>query len=203
MFAPSRQSDLAFQNWWARFERLGASPSAAIALMRMNSQIDITDIVPTIRVPTLVIHRTDDVTINVEGGRFRAKHIPGARYAELKGTDHIPCVGENAEEIADLIEEFLTGPDSDVSAGVPDASFTEIAGVDRALQLGWARCWRDLPDGTYAAARRADRFRGPRDRSAASACSPPSMVRLGHPARRRSAKPRADLGSRFESSPYR
>ena len=163
MFAPSRQSDLAFQNWWARFERLGASPAAAIALMRMNSQIDITDIVPTIRVPTLVIHRTDDVTINVEGGRFLAKHIPGARYAELQGTDHIPCVGENAEEIADLIEEFLTGSIAAVSAErvLATVLFTDIvASTELAARLGDRR-WRDLLDGYYAAARRElTRFRG-------------------------------------------
>ena len=71
-----------------RFERLGASPAAVTALMRMNSQIDISGIVSTIRVPTLVIHRTEDVTINVEGGRYLAKHIPGARYIELPGKDH-------------------------------------------------------------------------------------------------------------------
>ena len=105
-FAPSRANDPAFQRWWSRFERLGASPAAASALMRMNSQIDIADIVPTIRVPTLVIHRTEDVTINVEGGRYLAEHIPGARYIELPGKDHIPFVGDNAMEIADAIEEF-------------------------------------------------------------------------------------------------
>ena len=60
--------------------------------MRMNSQIDISDIVSTIRVPTLVIHRTEDATINVEGGRDLAKHIPGARYTELPGKDHLPWV---------------------------------------------------------------------------------------------------------------
>ena len=58
---------------------------------------------PTIRVPTLVIHRTEDVTINVEGGRYLAEHIPGARYIELPGKDHIPFVGDNAVEIADAI----------------------------------------------------------------------------------------------------
>ena len=108
-FAPSRENDPAFQRWWGRFERLGASPAAASALMRMNSQIDISRYLPTIRVPTLVIHRTEDVTINVEGGRYLAEHIPGARYIELPGKDHIPFVGDNAMEIADAIEEFLTG----------------------------------------------------------------------------------------------
>jgi pimeloyl-ACP methyl ester carboxylesterase len=64
-FAPSRQNDPAFQQWWGRFERQGASPAAAIALMRMNSQIDTSDILPSVHVPTLVIHCTDDKTVNV------------------------------------------------------------------------------------------------------------------------------------------
>jgi hypothetical protein len=87
-FAPSRQDDPAFRQWMGRFERLGASPAAAMALMRMNSQIDITGVLSSIRVPTLRIHRTGDQVVNVEGGRFLAKHIPGARYVELPGIDH-------------------------------------------------------------------------------------------------------------------
>lgn len=88
IFVPSLANDPAAQQWIGRFERLGASPAAATALMRMNSQIDISNILPTIRVPTLVVHRTEDKTINVEGGRYLAEHIPGARYIELPGKDH-------------------------------------------------------------------------------------------------------------------
>jgi hypothetical protein len=77
--------------------------------MRMNSQIDISDILSSIQVPTLVIHRTGDVTIDVAGGRYLSEHIRAARFVELPGTDHIPFVGENAMEIADVIGEFLTG----------------------------------------------------------------------------------------------
>src|SRR5580692_7694850 len=113
-----------------RFERLGASPAAVTALMRMNSQIDISGIVSTIRVPTLVVHRTEDVTINVEGGRYLAKHIPGARYVELPGTDHIPFVGDNAAAVADAIEEFLTGSKASVAADrvLATVLFTDIVG---------------------------------------------------------------------------
>jgi pimeloyl-ACP methyl ester carboxylesterase len=71
-FAPSRANDPAYQRWWGRMERLGASPAAAKTLLRMNRQIGISDIVPTIRVPTLVIHRTGDLVVNVEAGRFLA-----------------------------------------------------------------------------------------------------------------------------------
>jgi len=109
LFAPSRVGDPAFQAWWGRFERLGASPSAATALMRMNSLIDISGVVGAIKVPTLVVHRTDDVTISVEGGRFLAQHIPQARLLEIPGSDHLPFTGDNADEILDAIEAFLTG----------------------------------------------------------------------------------------------
>jgi pimeloyl-ACP methyl ester carboxylesterase/class 3 adenylate cyclase len=163
MFAPSRQHDPAFQRWWGRFERLGASPAAAIALMRMNSQIDISGILATIRVPTLVIHRTDDVTIDVEGGRYLAEHIPGARYVELPGTDHIPFVDHNAMEIADLIGEFLTGSRTPVVADTVLATvlFTDIVGsTEKAVSLGDRR-WRDLLDNHHAIIRRnLQRFRG-------------------------------------------
>src|SRR5436309_3024726 len=108
-FAPSRGTEAAFQRWWGRNERLGASPAAVTALMRMNSQIDISGILPAVRVPTLVIHRTDDKAVSVEGGRDMAAHIAGARLIELPGIDHIFYVGESAEKISEAIEEFLTG----------------------------------------------------------------------------------------------
>jgi hypothetical protein len=92
-----------------QFERLDANPGAATALMHMISQIDVSDIVPAIRVPTLVIHRTGDALIKVKAGRFRAKHILGARYLELPGADHVFWVGDNAGEIADAMQELLTG----------------------------------------------------------------------------------------------
>jgi pimeloyl-ACP methyl ester carboxylesterase/class 3 adenylate cyclase len=162
-FAPSRANDALFQSWWGKGERHGASPAAACALMRMNSQIDISAIVPTIRVPTLVIHRTDDTTINVEGGRYLAGHIPGARYIELPGSDHIPFVGESAGEIADAIEEFLTGARGPVPVDrvLATVLFTDIVGsTEKAAALGDRR-WRDLLENHHATIRRnLARFRG-------------------------------------------
>ena len=161
--APSLANDPATQQWLGRFERLGASPAAATALMRMNSQIDISDIVPTIRVPTLVIHRRDDAGINVEGGRYLAEHIPGARYIELPGKDHLPWVGDNAMEIADDIEEFLTGTRAPVTVDrvLATVLFTDIVGsTEKAAALGDRR-WRDLLDNHHATIRRnLARFRG-------------------------------------------
>ena len=161
--APSLANDPAAQQWQGRFERLGASPSAASALMRMNSQIDISDIVSTIRVPTLVIHRKDDVTINVEGGRYLAEHIPGARYIELPGKDHLPWFGDNAMEIADAIQEFLTGSRAPVAIDrvLATVLFTDIVGsTEKAATLGDHR-WREVLENHHAAIRRnLTRFRG-------------------------------------------
>jgi class 3 adenylate cyclase len=161
--APSLANDPATQQWFGRFERLGASPADAIALMRMNSQIDISDIVPTIGVPTLVIHRKDDAGINVEGGRYLAEHIPGARYIELPGKDHLPWVGDNAMQIADDIEEFLTGARALVTVDrvLATVLFTDIvSSTEKAAALGDRR-WRDLLDNHHATIRRnLTRFRG-------------------------------------------
>ena len=162
-FAPTRANDPAFQRWWGRFERLGASPAAATALVRMNGQIDVSDILPTIRVPTLVIHRTGDQAVSVESGRFLAEHIPGARYLELPGTDHLPFVGDNADEMADAIEEFLTGARAPVTVDrvLATVLFTDIvASTEKAVVLGDRR-WRDLLDSHHATIRRnLARFRG-------------------------------------------
>ena len=129
----------------------------------MNMQIDISDILSTIRVPTLVIHRTEDVLIKVEGGRYLAQNIPGARYIEFPGKDHLPFVGDNADEISDAIEEFLTGsrPPVAVDRVLATVLFTDIVGsTEKATALGDHR-WRDLLDSHHATIRRnLGRFRG-------------------------------------------
>src|SRR5437899_4347333 len=162
-FAPSRANDAAFQHWWGGNERLGASPAAVTALMRMNSQIDISGILPAVRVPTLVIHRTGDKTVNVEGGRDVAAHIPGARLVEFPGDDHLYFTGENSDDIADAIEEFLTGSRAPVAVDrvLATVLFTDIVGsTEKAAALGDQR-WRDLLDSHHATIRRnLARFRG-------------------------------------------
>jgi class 3 adenylate cyclase len=163
MFAPTKQGDLAFQQWWGKFERLGASPAAAITLMRMNSQIDITEILPSINVPTLVIHRKDDVTVNVEGGRLLAERIPGAKYVELSGTDHLPFVGEDSDRILDEMEHFLTGETStpSVERVLATVVFTDIVGSTARAQTLGDRAWGDLLDLHDKAVRKElSRFRG-------------------------------------------
>ena len=148
MFAPTKEGDLAFQQWWGKFERLGASPAAAITLMRMNNQIDITEILPSINVPTLVIHRKDDVTVDVEGGRLLAERIPGAKYVELSGTDHLPFIGEESDRILDEMEHFLTGETSapSVERVLATVVFTDIVGSTARAQTLGDRAWGDLQD---------------------------------------------------------
>ncbi len=107
-FAPGLLGDARFRAWWARFERLGASPAGAIALARMNAEIDVRPVLPSVRVPTLVLHRRGDVRVNVEAGRYLARHIQGARHVELEGSDHPMWVGDT-DAILDEVEDFLTG----------------------------------------------------------------------------------------------
>ena len=106
--APSVAFDPEFRDWWATYLRAGASPGAALALTQMNARIDIRPILPMIQVPTLVIHRSADRCLKVEEGRYLAQHIPGAKFVELPGEDHLPFVGDQ-DAILDEIEMFLTG----------------------------------------------------------------------------------------------
>ena len=103
--APSMADDAEFRDWWATYLRMGASPGAAVALTRMNAEIDVRDILPLVRVPTLVIHRAGDMCLKAEEGRYVAARIPGAKYIELEGTDHLPFVGDQ-DAILNEIELF-------------------------------------------------------------------------------------------------
>jgi pimeloyl-ACP methyl ester carboxylesterase/class 3 adenylate cyclase len=155
-FAPSRANDAAFQQWWGRNERLGASPAAVTALMRMNSQIDISGILPAVRVPTLVLHRTEDQVVDVAGGRDVAAHIPGAKLVEFSGIDHLFYVGDGSEKIADAIEEFFTGAPARIEADrvLSTVLFTDIVGsTEKAASLGDQR-WRNLLDDHHTTVRR-------------------------------------------------
>ena len=106
--APSVAHDPQFRDWWATYLRMGASPGAAVALTQMNAEIDVRNVLPSIRVPSLVIHRSEDQCLKVEEGRFVAERIPGAKFVELPGDDHLPFVGDQ-DAILDEVEEFLTG----------------------------------------------------------------------------------------------
>ncbi len=107
-FAPSVADDPAFRTWFSTLRRLGSSPGAFVALERMDSMIDVRHVLPTIRVPTLVLHRLDCQVYNVNHGRYVAAHIPGARLVELPGSDYLPIVGD-VDALVDEIEAFVTG----------------------------------------------------------------------------------------------
>jgi pimeloyl-ACP methyl ester carboxylesterase len=140
--APSVAHDPAFREWWASFLRMGASPAAAVALTRMNGEIDVRHIMPTIRVPTLVVHRTGDRCLLVEEGRYVASLIPNAQYVELEGDDHLPFVGDQ-DSVLDAVEQFLTGArepraDADrvlvtILSGQPDRKPRAKGDVDETL----------------------------------------------------------------------
>ncbi len=104
--APTVASDPAFRDWWSTYLRMGASPGAAVALTRMNAAIDVRDVLPAIRVPTLILHRTDDRLLTIDEGRYVASLIPGATLIELPGEDHLPFVGDQ-DTMLDAIERFL------------------------------------------------------------------------------------------------
>ncbi len=160
--APSLADDEAFRSWFKRYLRFSASPRAAAALLRMNTTIDTRAVLPAIRVPALCIYRSDDPDVKVEEGRYIADQIPGARFVELPGADHLMWTGD-AAAILDEIEGFLTGvrrgPEPDrVLATI---LFTDIVGsTERAASLG-DRAWSALVGRHHAAIRRElDRFRG-------------------------------------------
>jgi pimeloyl-ACP methyl ester carboxylesterase len=144
-FSPTRGDDAAARAWWARFQRLAASPGAAVALLRMNAEIDVRGALSAISAPTLVLHRRQDVIAAVEHGRYLAEHIPGARLVEFEGADHWPWVGD-AAPIVEEIEEFLTGTrhGPEPERALATVLFTDIVGsTERAAQLG-DRTWREL-----------------------------------------------------------
>jgi pimeloyl-ACP methyl ester carboxylesterase len=162
VFAPSFADNAEFKRWAARFERGAASPGAALAICQMNIEIDVRHVLPTISVPTLVLHHTGDRVINVKHGRYLAQHIQGAKYTELAGDDHLPWVGD-VNSLCDEIQAFLTGartgPEPDrVLATV---LFTDIVGAtQRAAEMG-DRAWKELLSQHHFIVRQQlERYRG-------------------------------------------
>lgn len=110
-YAPSQVGDTEFANWLMAYWRRSASPGTAAEILRMNTDIDMCHVLPSIHVPTLVLHRTFDRDSKVDEGRYIAKHIPGAKFIELPGADHLPWAG-NIEDILGPVETFVAGLDT-------------------------------------------------------------------------------------------
>ena len=153
LFAPDLAHDSAFRQSWARFERLAASPGGMMSLMRILYETDARATLPLIRVPTLIVQREGDRVSRVQGARYLAERIEGARYVELPGSNHFPWVG-NSDAILDEIEEFLAGvqPGPEPDRVLATVMFTHIVGDGP---------WRDLRDQHDAVVRgQLARFRG-------------------------------------------
>ena len=156
--APRRANDAALVEWFGRLERAVATPGAIIALFRANYENDVRHVLPSVRTPTLVLHRKDDSTVPVGASRYLAQNIPGAKFVELPGEDHLLQAYDQdvLDLLLDEIEEFVTGarhrPDPDrVLATV---MFTDIVrSTERAAEMGDSR-WRELLNQYYAAVRK-------------------------------------------------
>lgn len=155
MACPSKADEPGFVRWLNRFERQTTTPGGLLAALRWIGEFDIRPVLETIQAPTLVIHRTDDTMVPVAHGRYLADHIPGARYVELDGTDHLPWFGDG-DSVVDAMEEFLTGGHAgevDADRQLATVLFTDIVGsTELASKLGDRR-WRSLLDDHDAAAR--------------------------------------------------
>jgi class 3 adenylate cyclase len=144
-WAPSMAEDPALVAWFARMQRLAASPNEARIIANAMIDLDVREVLPRIRVPTLVMHRPKERVWDVRHSHYLAEHIPGARYVELEGEDSFPFVGDS-DAIVEEIEEFLTGVRSggELARALLTVLFTDIVDATaRAAKLGDGR-WRDL-----------------------------------------------------------
>ena len=162
LFGPSLAHDEGMLRSWARFERLAVSPGGSRFLLRTIIDTDVRHVLPAIRVPTLIIHRTGDQATPVEGARYMAKHISGAKYVELPGVDHFAWTGDT-DAILDGVEEFVTGerPTRELDRVLATVLFTDIvSSTERAVEVGDRR-WRDVLEDHHATVRNElSRFRG-------------------------------------------
>jgi len=143
--APTAAQDPEFRRWWARFERLVASPGAYEELGRILTSVDVRDVLPAIHVPTMVLQRTDDAIVRAEAARYVAASIDGARYVELPGMDHVPFVGD-ADALLDEVQEFVTGsrPAPEVDRLLATILFTDIVDSTRTQAELGDRAWKQL-----------------------------------------------------------
>ncbi len=143
--APSMGEDPALAAWFARTQRLAASPGEAQIIVLATNDLDVRELLPRIRVPTLVMHRSGDQVWDVRHSRYLAERIPGARYVELPGNDSFPFLGDS-DAIVEEVEEFLTGgrSGSTPARSLLTVMFTDIVDATAwAARLGDGR-WRDL-----------------------------------------------------------
>lgn len=161
IMSPSRANDESLRKWFARYERLGASPGTAKVSARISAETDVRDILPSVTVPTLIVHRIDDQVADIGGARYMAERIPGARLVELEGADH--HFGTDPDQILDVIESFVTGrtPAEHADRVLATVLFTDVVGsTTRAAQHGDAQWRRVLDQHDAVTAAEVERFRG-------------------------------------------
>jgi class 3 adenylate cyclase len=148
VLARSASGDEEFVRMWGRWERLGTGgPQDEVGIWDLFARLDVRDVLPAVRVPTLVLHRRENPHIRIDHGRFLADHIPGARFVELPGEDHAFFVGDT-EAMLDEIEEFLTGVRGGVSVDrvLATVMFSDLVGSTEQAARHGDRAWRELLD---------------------------------------------------------
>jgi class 3 adenylate cyclase len=160
-YAPSVAAVPAIREWWSALTRTAASPGSLRSLLTMIGELDVRSVLPTIQVPTLVLHRREDRVVPLSAGEYIAAKIPHAKFVALEGVDHVPF--GDTEPWTGAIEEFLTGSrhDTAIDRVLATVVFTDIVGsTDLAVSLGDAE-WRRLLDRHDLTARRtAERYSG-------------------------------------------
>jgi pimeloyl-ACP methyl ester carboxylesterase len=144
-----------FVRWLNRYERFSSSPGNLLDSFRWIRDIDVTPILSSIQAPTLVIHSTTDHMVPIDNGRWMAEHIPGARFVEVAGVDHLPWFGDQ-HQVLSAVEEFFVGSPSESRSerALLTVLFTDIVeSTSRAASLG-DRSWRSLLDDHDHLARR-------------------------------------------------
>jgi class 3 adenylate cyclase len=162
VLAPSRVDDQAFRRWWARYQRIGASPGTIVATRRMLGALDAREILPSIRAPTLVLQSGGNAWVRPEHGRYLTDHIADATYVELPGPDYFVFLRDASAALGE-IEQFIEG-----CVGTPEADrllatvlFTDIVGSTELVSKVGDRRWTELLDAHHAVVRRElERFRG-------------------------------------------
>ncbi|MCH7581730.1 MAG: adenylate/guanylate cyclase domain-containing protein [Acidobacteria bacterium] len=146
-FVPGVADEPDMVRWWNRTSRLSASPGMYVALIKANGATDVRSVLPTISVPTLILHRSDDKVVDVRASRYMAEHIPGARLVELPGRDHWPWIGDSDAALGE-IQQFLVGsrPEPQIDRFLTTVLFTDIVdSTVKADELG-DRAWTKLLD---------------------------------------------------------
>jgi class 3 adenylate cyclase len=186
IFAPSLADDPQAVEFAGRLQRFAASPAMVLQIFEMFLDIDVRAVLPAIHVPTLVLHRRGDRVVNRRAGEWLAAQIPGARYVELPGIDHVPWAGDT-ESVLGEVQEFLTGTRSvpEPDRVLATVMFTDLVrSTERAAELGDAR-WRELLSAHQSAVRsELARFRGREVKTLGDGClatfdGPARAIRCG------------------------